>query len=246
VNLMAQAVAAASRDTGADLADWMENLGLVLRDRYFRDGDLADLDLAAARLAAAIRLTPADAVARPGRLDHYATTLRLRALRGGDPADLRRAVNLHREAARLAVGAPELGVVLNNLGGTLRAWARATDDQRALSEALRAYQEALGYVQAAERGGVLTNLGSALLDSYDRTGERRDLMRRSMRSPGLSRGQIQTQRNYRRAWTTWRTGCAAAMNATARRRMRTRRWPRTAEDSGWACRWQQRPRCAAG
>jgi uncharacterized membrane-anchored protein len=40
VDLMAQAVAAASPQTSPDLADWLENLGLVLRDRYLRDGDL--------------------------------------------------------------------------------------------------------------------------------------------------------------------------------------------------------------
>ena len=38
-----------------------------------------------------------------------------------------------------------------------------------------AYREALGGAQTAERGAVLTNLGAALLDLYDRTGERRDL-----------------------------------------------------------------------
>jgi hypothetical protein len=64
---------------------------------------------------------------------------------------------------------------LNNLGGTLRAWASAADDQQALREAVRAYREALGGAQAAERGVLLTNLGAALLDSYDRTGERREL-----------------------------------------------------------------------
>jgi hypothetical protein len=110
-----------------------------------------------------------------GQLDQLATTLRLRALRRGDPGELRRAVDLHWQAARLAVGAPERSVVLNNLGGTLRAWASATDDQRALGEAVQAHREALDGAQAAERGAVLTNLGAALLDLYDQTGERRDL-----------------------------------------------------------------------
>jgi tetratricopeptide (TPR) repeat protein len=99
----------------------------------------------------------------------------MRALRRGDSVELRQAVNLHREAAQLAEAAPERCIVLNNLGGTLRAWARAADDQQALVEAVRAYQEALGCVKVSERGGVLTNLGSALLDRYDRTSERRDL-----------------------------------------------------------------------
>ena len=175
VDLMAQAVAAVSPETSPDLGDWLENLGLVLRDRYLRDGDLADLDLAVARLAAAAGMTSADVAARPGQLDQLATTLRLRALRRGDPGELRHAVDLHREAARLATDAPERSVVLNNLGGTLRTWAGAADDQQALREAVRAYRDALGGAQAAERGAVLTNLGAALLDSYDRTGERRDL-----------------------------------------------------------------------
>lgn len=174
-DLMAQAVAAASPETSPDLADWLENLGLVMRDRYLRDGDLADLDLAAARLSAAAGMTPANTAARPGRLDQLAATLRMRALRRGDASELRQAVDLHREAAGLAVDAPERSVVLNNLGGTLRAWASATDDQQALGEAVRSYREALGCAQAAERGAVLTNLGAALIDSYDRTGERRDL-----------------------------------------------------------------------
>ena len=64
---------------------------------------------------------------------------------------------------------------MNNLGGTLRAWASATDDEQALGEAVRSYREALGGAQAAERGAVLTNLGAALLDSYYRTGGRGDL-----------------------------------------------------------------------
>jgi hypothetical protein len=76
---------------------------------------------------------------------------------------------------------------LNNLGGTLRAWAGAADDQQALREAVRAYREALGGAQAAERGAVLTNLGAALLDSYDRTGNAVILTRRCRRSHSRSR-----------------------------------------------------------
>jgi tetratricopeptide (TPR) repeat protein len=175
VDVIGQAVATVSPKTNTELADWLEDLGLVLRDRYLRDGDLADLDLAAARLAAAIKITPADAAARPGQLDQYATTLRMRAMRRGDSAELRQAVELHREAARLAEAAPERCVVLNNLGGTLRVWAGAADDRQALGEAVQAYREAFSCVEASERAGVLTNLGSALLDRYDRTGERGEL-----------------------------------------------------------------------
>jgi hypothetical protein len=72
-------------------------------------------------------------------------------------AGLRRAVGPHREAARQAAGAAGRGVVLNNLVGTLRAWARATDDQQALREVVRVPGGA-ALCRAAERAGVLTNL----------------------------------------------------------------------------------------
>jgi hypothetical protein len=176
IDLMAQTVAMVSTDADYDLADWLDNLGLLLRDRYLRDGDLADLDGAEARLATAISLTPVGTATSPGRLDQYASTLRMRALLRGEPAGLRRALNLHREAARLAGENPdERAGILNNLGGTLRAWARQTEDQQVLGEAIQAYRAALGQVQAAGRGSVLTNLGSALLDRYDQTAEGRDL-----------------------------------------------------------------------
>ena len=174
VDLMAQAVAAASPETSPDLADWLENLGLVLRDRYLRDGDLADLDLAAARLTAAAGMTSADTAARPGRLDQLATTLRLRALRRGDHGELRQAVDLHRQAARLAGGVPERSVILK-ISAEPCARGPRDHDRPALGEAVLAYREALSGAQTAERGAVLTNLGAALLDLYDRTGERRDL-----------------------------------------------------------------------
>jgi tetratricopeptide (TPR) repeat protein len=185
IDLMARAVTTTPGDSG-DLADWLDNLGLLLRDRYLRDGDLADLDAAVARLATAVSLTPPDTPASAGRLDQYAATLRMRAVRHGDPAELRRAVGMHREAARLAgeTGAEHAGIV-NNLGGTLRAWARyedASDDaarqaesRQALAAAIEAYRTALSEVQAAGRGGVLTNLGAALLDRYERTGDSADL-----------------------------------------------------------------------
>jgi hypothetical protein len=76
----------------------------------------------------------------------------MRALLRREPAELRQAVDLHREAAGLAVDDPERGVVLNNLGGTLRAWAGAAGGRQPLDEAVRVYREALGCNQAAERG----------------------------------------------------------------------------------------------
>lgn len=168
IDLMTQAVAAVTAEDDSDLADWLDNLGLLLRDRYLRDGDLADLDAAEQRLAAARDLTPPGAPARAGRLDQYATTLRMRAVRRDDPAELDRAVGLHRDAARPGGAGPqERGRILSNLGGTLRALAHYPGHEQVLGEAIEAYQAALGLVQPAERGAVLTNLGAALLDRYD-------------------------------------------------------------------------------
>ena len=185
IDLMARAVTTTPGDSG-DLADWLDNLGLLLRDRYLRDGGLADLDAAVARLATAVSLTPPETAAKAGRLDQYATTLRMRAVRHGETAELRRAVGLHRDAARLAggTGADHAGI-LNNLGGTLRAWARhegaspertrQDESMRALDAAIEAYRAALSEVPAAGRGAVLTNLGAALLDRHERTGDGAEL-----------------------------------------------------------------------
>jgi tetratricopeptide (TPR) repeat protein len=176
IDLMAEAIATVPADAVTDLADWQSNLGLLLRDRYLRDGDLADLDAAEERLATAVSLAPADAMARPDLLDQHAVTLRIRSLRRSELAELRRAVDLDREAARLATeGSPEHTVILNNLGGTLRAWARQTDDGPLLDEAVQVYREAMDLVRATERGAALTNLGSALLDRYDQAGGGPDL-----------------------------------------------------------------------
>jgi hypothetical protein len=185
IDLMAQAVAASDAAADPDLPDWLDNLGLLLRDRYLRDGDLADLDQAEARLARAVSLTAPGAAARPGLLDQHAATLRLRALRRGEAGELRRAVDLHREAARLTGAAADRAAILSNLGGTLRAWARqpghepghsqANHREAILGEAVEAYREALGLARSAERGAVLTNLGCALLDRYDAARDGRDL-----------------------------------------------------------------------
>lgn len=107
----------------------------MLRDRYPRDGDLTDLDDAVGQLATAWELTPDEGQERPSRLDQLATTLRLRALRRGNAGELRRAVDIHREAARLATVPAEQTTLLNNLAGSLRAWAAAADGQAILDEA---------------------------------------------------------------------------------------------------------------
>ncbi|WP_328472314.1 hypothetical protein OHA21_09530 [Actinoplanes sp. NBC_00393] len=145
-------------------ADRIENQALMLRDRFVRDGDLADLDEAVDQLETI-----------PGLLDQLATTLRMRASYRGDPAELRRAVELHREAAKTVEQAARIPV-LNNLGGSLRAWAAATELITPLDEAISAYREALSLAEAKDdRSAIRGNLGIGLLDRYDRTSADADL-----------------------------------------------------------------------
>ena len=163
--------AASTHRSGPDRDDWRYNLALGLRDRYTGDGYLPDLDRAVELLESIVALVAGPRV-RADRLDQLAGTLRTRGLRRGDDEELTRAVELHRAAAA-SVPASERVTVLSNLGGTLRAWARAGGGRTALDEAVQAYRDA---TEASSSGDatyptVLSNLGNGLVDLYDTTGE---------------------------------------------------------------------------
>jgi hypothetical protein len=90
-----------------DRAQRLNNLAAALseRDRYLRDGDPADLDLAAARMAAAIKLTPM--TFRPGPLADRRTSGR--AHRARPTGDWSRAARPARARALAMWGVANAG-----------------------------------------------------------------------------------------------------------------------------------------
>ena len=154
----------AAADQQPDDVDRRENLALVLRDRYLRDGDLADLDGSVSALSIAVESAP-QGPALAGTLDQLALSLRLRAVRASDPAELRQAVDLQREALALTANDHVRGRVLANLAGSLRALAMVRGDGALLDDAVTALRAAASLTSSLlDRAAILTNLGNALLD----------------------------------------------------------------------------------
>jgi Tfp pilus assembly protein PilF len=227
-----------------DVAEWQQNLAVVLRDRYLRDGDLADLERARALLS---RAETADAA----WADQMAVTARMRWQRRGEREDLDRAVALHRTAAAAADG-PQAAIVRNNAGGTYRALWAATGDPAVLDEALGAYRAALEAMPTTspERAAVLANLSMGLVNRHAATGDPANLdeavtaTRQAVELPAADRpGRLLTLANALATRGDSEAGAAYREAATGAEPVAAEVWLRSAQAYGdWSAghgEWRQ-------
>jgi tetratricopeptide (TPR) repeat protein len=151
--------------------------GAYLR-RYWRTGNIADLDKALALWRQALDATPPSSPDRPGYLNNLGNGLRARYERTGRLEDLEEAIRVFREAVEATPpGSPDRPAILNNLGNGLRNRYERTGRLEDLEEAIRVFREAVEATppSSPDRPGYLNNLGTGLRARYERTGRLEDL-----------------------------------------------------------------------
>ena len=151
-------------------AGYCNNFATCLLTRYLAQGNRPDLDGAGERARQAVALAeagPAESTAMC--LASLGGGLRWRYLAGGDEADIREALAVHRRAVALSPGVTlARGQRLSNLANALHDHYGRTGELADLDEAIEVYREAVGTVPADSAAVVQIrgNLGTALADRY--------------------------------------------------------------------------------
>ena len=151
-------------------AGYCNNFATCLLTRYLAQGNRPDLDGAGERPRQAVALAeagPAESTAMC--LASLGGGLRWRYLAGGDEADIREALAVHRRAVALSPGVTlARGQRLSNLANALHDHYGRTGELADLDEAIEVYREAVGTVPADSAAVVQIrgNLGTALADRY--------------------------------------------------------------------------------
>ncbi|HHS97393.1 MAG TPA: tetratricopeptide repeat protein, partial [Chloroflexi bacterium] len=167
----------AQADERFRLAAWNDAGGAYLR-RYWRQGQIADLDRALSLWQEAVRRTPPDSPDLPGYLNNLGNGLRARYGRTGRLEDLEEAIRVFQEAVRRTPpDSPDLPGYLNNLGNGLSDRYGRTGRLEDLEEAIRVFQEAVRRTppDSPDLPSRLNNLGTGLRARYARTGRLEDL-----------------------------------------------------------------------
>jgi RNA polymerase sigma-70 factor (sigma-E family) len=157
---------------------WLSNLGVALRVRFERTGEIVDLDSAIEVGRAAVAALPADHIDRAKAISNLGRALAERFERTGEIADLDSAIEAGRAAvAALPTDHPGHAAVVSDLGGTLLTRYLRTGSRTDLNAAVDAARTAANSVltQNPERAKYLSNLGRALAERFERTGEIADL-----------------------------------------------------------------------
>ncbi|MGV0041677.1 CHAT domain-containing protein [Mycobacterium colombiense] len=153
-------------------------LGVALRVRFERTGDVSDINEAIEIGRAVMAAVPTHHPSRPTVTRYLATALRLRSEHVGDIADLNEAIENCRAAVEATTaGGSDWANSLSDLALGLRMRFDRTDDLVDLNEAIsngRAVLQALT-VDHPNWAVVRTNLGTALQSRFGRTGEVADL-----------------------------------------------------------------------
>ncbi|NHO85126.1 tetratricopeptide repeat protein [Micromonospora sp. CMU55-4] len=136
----------------------LANLALMLRDRFERLGEIADLQRSIALLRDVLNGTDAEDPDQARRLSALGAVLNLRFTAIDDPADLDTAISLHREAVRRARNSdPHRLDYLSNLGHALHDRYEDRGSLTDLHDAVTAHTAA-GHndpLQAGNRANVL-------------------------------------------------------------------------------------------
>lgn len=161
---LGRAAVQAAPDEYRDRATLLSRLGVALRIRFRQTRQIADLEecIDASREAAR---TAASDVTRAAAQNNLCLALQTRYDHYRDAADLDEAVSVAREAIRSsAVGDPNHGIYLGNLGGTLKLRFDATGRDEDLTEAIEVGRQALLATPDGDpsRPSLMHNLDAAL------------------------------------------------------------------------------------
>jgi len=130
--------------TGSPPDGLLNDLGLELRERYARTGELPDLEGAIHNFERAVELTPAGSPILPMYLGNLGNGLRERYARTGELPDLEKAIyNFERAVELTPAGSRDLPGHLSNLGSGL--WKRYghTRELPDLEKVILNFQQAL-------------------------------------------------------------------------------------------------------
>jgi CHAT domain-containing protein len=134
------------------------NAGGVFLRRYWRNGDIQDLNLALNLWQQAVAATPPDSPDRPSRLNNLGNGLRDRYARTGRMEDLEEAIRVYQQAvAATPPDSPDRPSRLNNLGNGLRDRYARTGRMEDLEEAIHVYQQACELAEHCSSQVMLTS-----------------------------------------------------------------------------------------
>jgi tetratricopeptide (TPR) repeat protein len=119
-----------------------DNPGVELLERYWRSGQVDDLDQALTALEEALA-TAEGAVERARQLSNLGLALQERYDRLGDLADLERAIAHYEQAVTLTSSSPDLPDYLNHLGLGLRERYERMGVLEDLERAVQAHEQAI-------------------------------------------------------------------------------------------------------
>jgi tetratricopeptide (TPR) repeat protein len=143
------------------------------------DSGITALDQEIATYERALLDRPRGSAGRSPLLNNLAVRLRTRAGLTGDITDLRRALDLAREAAATADAAgPAGGIYLNTLGTCLTDRFAGEGSRADLDEAITAFRTAVeNALDPSDQKAFTANLAGALADRYRHAGDAADLDR---------------------------------------------------------------------
>ena len=156
----------------------MNDAGSVFLRRYWRSGQLHDLERALHLWQQVVSLAPQDSHELAGYLNNLGNGLRARYGRAGAIADLEEAIRIYQQAVNITpLDSPNLPDYLNNLGTGLSDHYHHTGVLADIEEAIRVYQQAVSGTPPDSRKlpGHLNNLGIGLHIRYNHIGDMKDL-----------------------------------------------------------------------
>ncbi|KAI0027844.1 CHAT domain-containing protein, partial [Vararia minispora EC-137] len=154
------------------------NLGIALRTRFERLGNVNDLQDAVRVLRQAVNLTPDGHIYKPGRFSTLGNALEARFDRLGGLDDLEQAIIAKRQAVHLTPDDhPDRPGRLSNLGRALQTRFDRLGGLDDLEEAIVIKRQAVGLTPDGHphKAGRLNTLGNALEARFDRFGSLDDL-----------------------------------------------------------------------
>ncbi|KAJ7207685.1 CHAT domain-containing protein [Mycena rebaudengoi] len=159
-------------------ASYHEDLGISLRNRFDRLGDLNDLTEAILKLEEAVLLTPDRHPDQPARVNNLGVSLQSRFERLGDLSDINEAISKKQEAVFLTPdGHPDRPGRLNDLGISLQSRFKRLGDLGDLTAAISNQEQAVHLTPDGhpDRPRRLNDLGISLQSRFKRLGNLGDL-----------------------------------------------------------------------
>ncbi|KAI3325019.1 TPR-like protein [Xylariaceae sp. AK1471] len=160
-------------ESDPERAKLLSALGVVLYERYLKQGMMADLDEAILHMRQVVHLPPSDDWEPAGALHHLGDLLGVRYSRTGAMADLESAIQCTRKAVDLTRSdSPDQAMVLNSLGERLGKRFLGTGGMADLEEAIQFLKQAVDIAPHDDpcKAGYLNSLGNQLSEQYLRTG----------------------------------------------------------------------------